>query len=50
MATSLSVKGSFVGSGAVIKEGIKIGENVIIGAGQIILQDLSNGTVVKNVE
>ena len=41
-------KGSFVGSGAVIKEGVRLGENVIVGADQVVLRDVSNGTVVKN--
>jgi len=41
-------KGSFIGSGAIIKEGILIGENVIIGAGQVVLQDVPSGAVIKH--
>ena len=42
-------KGSFIGSGAILKEGIVIGENVIIGAGQVVLQDVPSGMVLKHV-
>lgn len=42
-------KGSFIGSGAILKEGIVIGENVIVGAGQVVLQDVPSGMVLKHV-
>ena len=32
-------RGSFIGSGAVVKEGISIGEKVVIAAGQTVLRD-----------
>jgi acetyltransferase-like isoleucine patch superfamily enzyme len=38
-----------IGANSVIKEGIKIGNNVIIGAGAVIINDVSdNLTVVGN--
>ena len=41
-------KGTFIGSGTIIKENILIGENVVISAGQLILEDVPDGTVVIN--
>lgn len=41
-------EGSFIGSGAILKEGIVIGENVIISAGQVVLDDVPSGAVVKH--
>ena len=37
---------STIGSGAFIREGLSIGQDVIIGAGAIVLKDVRDGTVV----
>jgi acetyltransferase-like isoleucine patch superfamily enzyme len=39
--------GSFVGSGAVLREGVTLGSRVVIGAGQVVLQDVPDGRVVR---
>jgi acetyltransferase EpsM len=42
-------KGSWVGAGAIIIQGIKVGKNAIIGAGSVIIKDIpDNATVVGN--
>lgn len=41
-------KGTFIGSGTIIKENILIGENVVISAGQLIMEDVPDGTVIIN--
>lgn len=42
-------RGSFIGAGAVVKEGITIGQNAVIGAGTVVLKDIPDGaTVVGN--
>lgn len=40
--------GSFIGSGAIVREGIVIGANVIVGVGQVILNDVPSGAVIKH--
>ena len=37
---------SFIGANSVIKNGIKIGENVTIGAGSVVLNDVKDNTVL----
>jgi acetyltransferase-like isoleucine patch superfamily enzyme len=37
---------SFIGANAVVKQGVKIGVNVTIGAGAVILKDVPDNTVV----
>jgi acetyltransferase-like isoleucine patch superfamily enzyme len=34
---------TWIGAGAVIKEGIQIGSDVLIGAGSVVLRDVPNG-------
>ncbi len=42
-------KGSWVGAGSIIIQGIKVGKNVTIGAGSVIIKDIpDNATVVGN--
>lgn len=38
--------GSFVGAGAIIREGISIGQNCIIGAGVTIRHDIDNNSII----
>ena len=38
---------TFIGSGSVIREGVKIGKNCFIGMGQIVTKDVSNNSVIK---
>ena len=39
-------KGSFIGANSVIKQGVKIGCNVIVGAGAVIIKDILDNTKV----
>ena len=38
---------SFIGSGAVIKEGIEIGNHCIVGMGQIVKKNIKDRQIVK---
>ena len=38
---------TFIGSGVVVKEGISIGDDVVVAAGQTVLRDVPNGALVK---
>ncbi|HLS31877.1 MAG TPA: DapH/DapD/GlmU-related protein [Flavobacteriaceae bacterium] len=39
----------FIGANSVVKEGINIGDHVIIGAGSVVIKDVPDGcTVVGN--
>ncbi len=40
---------SFIGSGCVVKEGVTIGDNVLVSAGQIVMEDLSSNTLYKKI-
>ena len=37
---------SFIGIGATIIQGIKIGKNVIIGAGSVVIKDITDNVIV----
>lgn len=39
-------KGSFIGTGAIILAGVKIGKNSLIAAGSIVTKDVQNNTVI----
>lgn len=39
-------KGSFIGSGCIIREGVNIGDRCIIGMGQRIVKDCTDGTLL----
>ena len=39
--------GCFIGSGAVIKHGISIGDHALIEAGQVVLADVPSGTWLR---
>ena len=39
--------GSFIGSGSILREGIIVGRNVVIGAGQLILKDIPDNSIIK---
>jgi acetyltransferase EpsM len=38
--------GSFIGANSFIKQGVEIGKNVIVGAGTIVLNDISDGNKI----
>ena len=38
---------TFIGSGAIIKQGVKIGKNCIIGMGKIISKDVKDNSVLR---
>jgi serine acetyltransferase len=38
-------KGTFIGIGTVVKEYLSIGENVTIGAGSVVLEDVPDNVV-----
>lgn len=38
-------KRSFVGANAVVKQGVRIGDDVVIGAGSVILKDIPDGSI-----
>jgi len=40
-------KGSFVGSGSVVREKVKIGNNCVISANTFLRQNLAPGTIYK---
>ena len=40
-------QGTFIGSGVIIKEGVSIGDKVLISAGEIVLDNISSGTIYK---
>jgi acetyltransferase-like isoleucine patch superfamily enzyme len=40
---------SHVGIGAVIRQGIHIGKNAVIGAGAVVVKDVPNDTTVTGV-
>lgn len=42
-------KGSFIGAGAIIMPGITIGERVVVGAGAVVVKDVSDKTVVAGL-
>jgi acetyltransferase-like isoleucine patch superfamily enzyme len=42
-------KGSFVGAGAVIRQGITIGKNAVIGAGAVVVKDVADNTTVLGI-
>ena len=37
---------SFIGTNSVVKQGVSIGENVVIGAGSVVIKDVLNNTKV----
>lgn len=37
---------SFIGANSVVKQGVKIGEKVIVGAGSVILRDIPDGKII----
>jgi len=37
---------SWIGAGAIVIQGIKIGENVTIGAGSVVINDIPDNTIV----
>ena len=39
--------GTFIGSGAVIKNGISIGDSCVISAGKYVSENVPSGTVLK---
>ena len=39
-------KKSFIGANSVVKEGVKIGDNVIVGAGSVVLKDVSDNSII----
>ena len=42
-------KGTYIGAGAIIRDGITIGEDSVIGAGAVVVKDVAkNLTVVGN--
>ena len=43
------ISGSFIGSGCIIKQGIKIGEKVVVSAGEKIMNDIPSNTIYKNL-
>ena len=45
---TLIEEGSSIGSGSIIMCGIKIGKNAIIGAGSLVLKNVSNNTLYTN--
>ena len=45
---TLIEEGSSIGSGSIIMCGIKIGKNAIIGAGSLVLKNVSNNTLYMN--
>ena len=45
---TLIEEGSSIGSGSLIMCGIKIGKNAIIGAGSLVLKNVSNNTLYMN--
>ena len=45
---TLIEEGSSIGSGSIIMCGIKIGKNAIIGAGSLVLKNVSNNTLYIN--
>jgi acetyltransferase-like isoleucine patch superfamily enzyme len=38
-----------IGAGAVIRQGIKIGSNVMVGAGAVVVADVCDGQVVVGI-
>ena len=38
---------TFIGSGAIIREGLKIGKNCFIGMGKIVTKDLKDNSILK---
>jgi len=36
---------SFIGANAVVKQGVRIGNNVVVGAGAVVLKDIDNNQV-----
>jgi len=37
---------SFFGANAVIREGVKIGKNVLVGAGSVVIKDVPDNQIV----
>jgi len=37
---------SFIGANSVIKQGVTIGDDVIVGAGSVVISDIQNRTTV----
>ena len=37
----------FIGSGCIIKQGIKIGQRVIVSAGEKVMKDIPSNTIYK---
>jgi len=46
---TLVKKGASIGSGAVIMDGITIGERAVIGAGAVVTKDVPAGTIIAGV-
>lgn len=42
--------GAFVGAGAVVLPGVRIGENAVVGANATVPEDVSGGTVLQDTE
>lgn len=38
-----------IGAGAIVLEGLKVGDNVSIGAGAVVTKDLASGVKVKGI-
>jgi acetyltransferase-like isoleucine patch superfamily enzyme len=38
---------TFVGSGSIIKEGVRIGNNVVVGAGKFVDRDLPDRFILR---
>ena len=44
-SSSDSCWGTWIGAGAIIVPGVKIGKNVVIGAGSVVTKDIPDGVV-----
>lgn len=49
LGCSIVRKGSYVGAGAIILNGIEVGENCVIGAGSVVTKNVPSNTVVCGV-